>query len=90
MGRRIIWVIFFGVLGVLFFEKGMSLLGAIHMVDGNGIGLSFLGFGVSDSIPVGQIIYYSIGFILLGISLFCTAFLMVFQSIRKVAFRDNY
>ncbi|WP_316568938.1 hypothetical protein [Neobacillus sp. YIM B06451] len=90
MGRKIIWVMIFSILGVLFFEKGMSLLGAIHLVDGEGIGLSFLGIEVNDRIPAGHIIYYSIGFILFGVTLFCTAFVMVFKYIRKVAFRDKF
>lgn len=85
MGRKIIWVIFFGVLGVVFFEKGMSLLGEVNGVDGGGIGISILGMEINDRVPEGQIIYYSIGFIVMGITLFCTAFTMVFNSIRKVA-----
>ncbi|RDU35705.1 hypothetical protein DRW41_16305 [Neobacillus piezotolerans] len=88
-GRRIIWIIFYAVFGVLFFEKGMSLLGAIHMVDDSGMGLSFLGFEVSDQISAWHIIYYSIGFILLGATLFCTAFIKVFKYIRKVALGEH-
>ncbi|WP_053366582.1 hypothetical protein [Bacillus sp. FJAT-27245] len=89
MGRRVFWIIITAVFGVLFFEKGMSLLGAINTVDGEGIGISLAGFEVNDRVPAGQIIYYSIGFILVGAILFCTAFTMVFKSIRQIAFKGN-
>ncbi|WP_043932080.1 hypothetical protein [Bacillus sp. EB01] len=70
---RVIWIILLLIFGALFFVKGIQLWKSIATVDGNGIGLTFLGFEVSDSVKLDEIRYYAGIFISGGIASFILA-----------------
>lgn len=59
---RWLFVILLSVIGLLFLLKGIELWSMIGKVDGDGIGISFLGMGISDKVLNGSISGYALGF----------------------------
>ncbi|OCA90557.1 hypothetical protein A8F94_01350 [Bacillus sp. FJAT-27225] len=70
---RLTWIILLIVIGALLFRKGLQLWDSIATIDGDGIGVSFLGLEVSDSVKYEDIRYYAGGFITGGIASFILA-----------------
>lgn len=64
--RRWIVVGILIVFAVLSFSKGLNLWSLRSNVDGNGIGIHFLVFEISDSVSSESILNYSIGFFTLS------------------------
>lgn len=59
---RWLFVILLSVIGLLFLLKGIELWSVIGKVDGEGIGISFLGMNISDKVLNESISGYALGF----------------------------
>jgi hypothetical protein len=59
---RWVLVMLLSITGALFFIKGIELWSMIGKVDGDGIGISFLGLSVSDKVLNESISGYALGF----------------------------
>ncbi|WP_261130958.1 hypothetical protein [Bacillus sp. Marseille-Q3570] len=55
MKKHFIGFVVFAALGVLLFMKGMDLRALGTDVDGDGIGISFLGMEIADRVPESEI-----------------------------------
>jgi hypothetical protein len=64
MNTKILWVIIaiLSFTTVLLVNKGLDLWSLRTNVDGNGIGIYFLGFEINDRVPEKSIPPYAIGF----------------------------
>ncbi|RSD26186.1 hypothetical protein [Mesobacillus subterraneus] len=68
-----LWVSLLSVISVLFLIKGIELWSIIDHVDGNGIGVSFLGFSISDRVATESISGYALGFTIASLIPFLVA-----------------
>lgn len=59
---RWIWVIVLVSFSLLFFVKGIELWSVADHIDGAGIGITFLGVEVSDTVMKSNIPGYALGF----------------------------
>jgi hypothetical protein len=59
---RWLMVILLSIISILFLEKGIELWSAIDQVDGDGIGISFVGLSVSERVLNESIPGYALGF----------------------------
>jgi len=57
----------FAIMTCLFFIKSYELFTIQEHVDGDGIGLTFLGVEMNEKVSISSIASYSIGFLLMGI-----------------------
>lgn len=55
-------VVVLSILSILFLEKGIELWTVINHVDGDGIGISFIGMSISDKVLNESIPGYALGF----------------------------
>ncbi|MGA9226379.1 MAG: hypothetical protein WB217_08570 [Mesobacillus sp.] len=55
-------VILLSILSILFLEKGIELWTVINHVDGDGIGISFIGMSISERVLIESIPGYALGF----------------------------
>jgi len=55
-------LIVLSTLSILFLEKGIELWTVINHVDGDGIGISFMGLSISESVLIESIPAYALGF----------------------------
>ncbi|CAM3540751.1 hypothetical protein GCM10009865_07670 [Aeromicrobium ponti] len=61
--KRILLLSFLAFLTVALAFKGLDLWSLGTNVDGNGIGIHFLGFEINDRVPKASIPVYAIGFL---------------------------
>lgn len=59
--------VFLSVVAGLMLSKGMDLRSIGTMVDGDGIGVSFLFFEINDRVPAHRIPVYAYGFLIAGL-----------------------
>lgn len=59
---RWLMVILLSIISILFLEKGIELWSSIDKVDGDGIGISFVGLSVSERVLNESIPGYALGF----------------------------
>lgn len=59
---RWLLVLLLSIVGVLFLEKGIELWSVIGKVDGDGIGISFLGLSIDEKVLNDSISGYALGF----------------------------
>ncbi|MBT2639532.1 MULTISPECIES: hypothetical protein [unclassified Bacillus (in: firmicutes)] len=62
-----LWVLVLSIISVLFLIKGIELWSVIDHVDGDGIGITFLGFSINDRVLNEGISGYALGFTIASI-----------------------
>jgi hypothetical protein len=79
------WVlsIFFVFISILMIIKGIDLWSLGTNVDGNGIGIHFLGLELNDRVPEISIPKYAIGFFITSILPILIAFVLVGETFIK-------
>jgi hypothetical protein len=70
---RWLLVLLLSIISVLFLIKGIELWSVIDHVDGDGIGISFLGFSINDRVLNDSISGYALGFTIASIIPFLVA-----------------
>lgn len=68
-----LWVLFLSIISVLFLVKGIELWSVVDNVDGDGIGISFLGLSISDRVLNDRIPGYALGFTIASLIPFLVA-----------------
>ncbi len=68
-----LWVLVLSIISVLFLIKGIELWSVIDHVDGDGIGITFLGFNINDRVLNESISGYAMGFTIASIIPFLVA-----------------
>lgn len=76
--RRLLFAVFM-LAAVLLAQKGVELKTIGTNVDGSGIGISFLGFEVNDSVLEENIPLYTAGFLLMSVIMLISS-VFVFRS----------
>jgi hypothetical protein len=79
LNTKIRWVIiaFFTFTTVLLVNKGLDLWSLRTNVDGNGIGIYFLGFEINDRVPEKSVPPYAIGFFAASITTMTIAIALI-------------
>ncbi|QHE52650.1 hypothetical protein [Pontibacillus sp. HMF3514] len=82
---RFVDVFVLGICSYLAYEKGLELNAIGTNVDGEGIGISFIGLPVADRVPESNIPQYTKGFVVFSISLgIVSLFLLFLPFIKKL------
>lgn len=68
-----LWVLLLMIISFLFLIKGLELWSVINHVDGDGIGVTFLGLSVNDHVMNESISGYALGFTIASIIPFLVA-----------------
>jgi len=72
------------LVGALFTYKGINLyLSYFNFIDGDGIGIYFLGFEINDKVPIGYVPIYATSITILGIMLIIPMMTRVLYKIYK-------
>lgn len=85
MNARNRWIVLFflGLISVLLVNKGFDLWSLGTNVDGDGIGVHFLGIEINDRVPEGNIPTYAIGFFVASIITLLIAIAFVGKTLLK-------
>ncbi|WP_163102458.1 hypothetical protein [Peribacillus alkalitolerans] len=67
----------------LLIGSGVRILKDANNIDGDGMGISFLGIKINDSVAITQVPYYAWSMIGLGILLFITITYLNFKLMKK-------
>lgn len=80
------WIVFIFLvfIAVLMVNKGLDLWSLGTNVDGDGIGIHFLGLEINDRVPEATIPTYAIGFFVASLLSLFTAFALVGKTFFKV------
>lgn len=68
--------------GVLALNKGLDLWSLGSNVDGDGIGLYFLGIEINDTVPEGSIPSYAIGFLISSLIALVTSLVLIGMNLK--------
>ncbi|TFB21792.1 hypothetical protein E3U55_08175 [Filobacillus milosensis] len=84
MNKGTLWLITLPVilLAILLIYKGIVLNNRVGVVDGAGIGISFIGFELNDSVPNEKVQYYATSFIITGITTLLIGLALMFKLLR--------
>ncbi|MRG86067.1 hypothetical protein [Salinibacillus xinjiangensis] len=77
-------VALFILFSVLLFSKGLDLWFLRSHVDGDGVGVHFLGMELNDRVPAESIHSYAIGFFVFGLISFIMAIVLISLRFRQV------
>lgn len=87
---RWLWVLLLSIISVLFLIKGIELWSAIDHVDKDGIGITFLGFSITDKVLNERISGYALGFTIASIIPFLVAANIVIRAkIKKNIYTEK-
>ncbi|WP_108671698.1 hypothetical protein [Peribacillus acanthi] len=81
MPRAIRFIFIF--ITALLIGSGVRILKDAKNIDGDGMGISFLGFEINDSVAISQVPYYAWSMIGLGILLFIVITYLNFKWTKK-------
>jgi hypothetical protein len=86
MNTKILWVIIaiLSFTTVLLVTKGLDLWSLRTNVDGNGIGIYFLGFEINDRVPEKSIPPYAIGFFAASLTTMTIVIALIRKALLKI------
>jgi hypothetical protein len=86
MNTKILWVIIaiLSFTTVLLVNKGLDIWSLRTNVDGNGIGIYFLGFEINDRVPEKSIPPYAIGFFAASLTTMTITIALIRKALLKI------